>query len=228
MNGGDDGALDSAGAYPSAATLVSRLALRAAHDLNNLIAVISGHVYLLRASAERPGSTESLDAMETAVAGLERLSRSLSAVGTAHGPAGAVDLGALARGVAAEPGAPPAEVEIEDRLPSVAGSVEGLRAALRALVANASAAAPGAPVRIAARRDGSDGVVLSVEDRGAGVAPEAGARAFDPLYSTRNGGRGTGIGLFVAAAVAAAHETSCVLRPRAGGGTVASMRLRIA
>jgi signal transduction histidine kinase len=228
VNGGRGAGIDSADSYPSAPALVSRLALRAAHDLNNLIAVISGHVYLLRASVEKPGSIESLDAMQTAVAGLERLSRSLSAVGTAHGPAGAVDLEAVLRGVAAEPGAPPAEIEIEERLPPVAGSAEALRAALRALVANAAAAAPDAPIRIAARRDGGDGVVLSVEDRGAGVAPEAAARAFDPFYSTRNGGRGTGIGLFVAAAVAAAHGTTCVLQPRDGGGTVASMRLRLA
>jgi signal transduction histidine kinase len=221
----DGEGIDSAQTYPSPATLVSRLALRASHDLNNLVAVISGHVYLLRHGGE---SSESLEAIQSAVAGLERLSKSLSAVATGHGPIGAVDLADLIRSVAGEPGAPRAEIDVEDRLPPVAGSPEALRAALRALVANAAAAAPGEKVRIAARREGNGGVVLSVEDRGDGVPPEAASRAFDPFYSTRQGGRGTGIGLFIAAAVAAAHETSCVLEPREAGGTRASMRLRLA
>lgn len=216
--------LESADAYPSAPDLLSRLALRTAHDLNNLIAVISGHAYLLRQSGG--ADAESVDAIQTAVAGLERLSRSLSAVGAAHGAHGRVDVAALARDVAAEPGAAPAELELPADLPSVAGNADALRAALRALLRNAAEAAPGRAVRVAARRDG-DAVVLSVEDRGAGLDPDAARRAFDPFFSTRGGGRGTGMGLFLAAAVASAHGASCRLEPREGGGTAASIRLKI-
>jgi len=216
--------LDSADAFPADTALLTRLALRAAHDLNNLLAVLSGNLYLMRAGGAKSADLETLDAMQSAVAALERLSRSLSAVGAADGPAGMVDVGALARSVAAEGGASPVEVEVEPDLPAVAGSAGGLRAALRALVANAAAAAPGSAVRMAVRRDGR-AAVLSVEDRGGGIPPEAAARAFDPFFSTRGGGRGTGIGLFVAAAVAAAHGGSCVLESRDGGGTVASLRI---
>ena len=116
------------------------------------------------------------------------------------------------------------ELDLAEGLPAVPGSSDALRSALRALVANAAAAGP-APqaVRIVTRRDG-DAVLLSVEDRGTGIARDAAPRVFEPFFSTR-GGRGVGIGLFVAAAVASAHGTSCRIEPREGGGTVVSMRL---
>jgi signal transduction histidine kinase len=215
--------VDSAEAYPSPSSLLSRLGLRTAHDLNNLIAIVSGHVYLLRqgGGADR----ESLDAIQSAVGQLERLSRSLSLVGGADGPRAAADVNAVARSVAGEAGAPAVELDLAEGLPAVPGSADALRSALRALVANAAAAAgpPRQSVRIVTRRDG-DAVLLSVEDRGSGIDPEAAPRVFEPFFSTR-GGRGVGIGLFVAAAVASAHGTSCRIEPREGGGTVVSMRL---
>jgi len=216
--------VDSAEAYSTPAALLSRLALRTAHDLNNLIAIVSGHVYLLRqgGGADR----ESLDAIQSAVGQLERLSRSLSLVAGAEGPRAAVDVNAVARSVAGEAGAPPVEIELDlaEGLPAVPGSADALRSALRALVANAAAAGPALQeIRIVTRLDG-DAVLLSVEDRGAGIAPDAAPRVFEPFFSTR-GGRGVGIGLFVAAAVASAHGTSCRIEPRDGGGTVVSMRL---
>lgn len=215
--------LDSAAAYPSPAALLSRLALRTAHDLNNLIAILSGHVYLLRQSGG--ADRESLDAIQAAVGQLERLSGSLSAVGGADGRRADVDVNAVARSVAGEAGAPAVELDLAGDLPSVPGSPDALRAALRALVANAAQAgpAPPQPVRIVTRREG-DAVLLSVEDRGRGISEEAARRMFDPFFSTR-GGRGVGIGLFIAAAVASAHGTSCRIDPRDGGGTAVSMRL---
>ena len=84
--------VDSAEAYPSPAALLSRLGLRTAHDLNNLIAIVSGHVYLLRQSGG--ADRESLDAIQAAVEQLERLSRSLSMVGGADGPRAAADVNA--------------------------------------------------------------------------------------------------------------------------------------
>jgi len=218
--------LDSADVYPSSDALLPRLAVRAAHDLNNLIAVISGNAYLLRQS---PGAdAESLHAIGEAVAGLERLSRSLSALGAAQGPTGSADVAQLARATAGEAWNARIELDLPEDLPRVAASEGALRAALRALLSNAAQAAPGGVVRLAARRDDSDGVVLSVEDLGPGMTPEAAGRAFDPFFSTRGGGRGTGIGLFLAAAVASAHGAACRVAPREGGGTRASIRLRTA
>ena len=60
--------LDSADAFPADTALLTRLALRAAHDLNNLLAVLSGNLYLMRAGGAKSADLETLDAMQSAVA----------------------------------------------------------------------------------------------------------------------------------------------------------------
>ena len=67
---------------------------------------------------------------------------------------------------------------------------------------------------------------MSVEDSGRGIPPGIAERIFDPFFSTKTG-RGAGLGLFLVAAVAAAHGTSCRIQARAGGGTSAFLRLPV-
>jgi len=58
---------------------------------------------------------------------------------------------------------------------------------------------------------------LEVADRGPGVAPEHVERIFEPFYS---GGRGTGLGLFLARELAQTNGATLLYEPRAGGGSV--------
>ncbi len=58
---------------------------------------------------------------------------------------------------------------------------------------------------------------LQVADRGPGVAPEHVERIFEPFYS---GGRGTGLGLFLARELAQTNGATLLYEPRAGGGSV--------
>jgi len=58
---------------------------------------------------------------------------------------------------------------------------------------------------------------LEVADRGPGVAPEHAERIFEPFYS---GGRGTGLGLFLARELAQTNGATLLYEPRAGGGSV--------
>ncbi len=58
---------------------------------------------------------------------------------------------------------------------------------------------------------------LEVADRGPGVAPEHIERIFEPFYS---GGRGTGLGLFLARELAQANGATLLYEPRGGGGSV--------
>ena len=67
------------------------------------------------------------------------------------------------------------------------------------------------------RMSGSDRPFLEVADRGKGVAPEQAERIFEPFYS---GGRGTGLGLFLARELAQANAATLLYEPRAGGGSV--------
>ncbi|MGO4601261.1 sensor histidine kinase [Terrabacter sp. 2YAF2] len=66
------------------------------------------------------------------------------------------------------------------------------------LVDNAVDAMDGAgTLTVTTRRDG-DAVVVEVGDTGAGMPPEVQQRAFEPFYTTKEVGRGTGLGLDIA------------------------------
>jgi two-component system sensor histidine kinase PilS (NtrC family) len=58
---------------------------------------------------------------------------------------------------------------------------------------------------------------LEVADRGPGVAAEHAERIFEPFYS---GGRGTGLGLFLARELAQSNGATLLYEPRSGGGSV--------
>jgi signal transduction histidine kinase len=85
----------------------------------------------------------------------------------------------------------------------------------------ALAAFPRSPGRQAARIGfpaGTPGVLLFVADSGPGVAPEHRERVFDPFYTTKEPGRGTGLGLaLVARAVHDMAGVAWVDRAREGG-----------
>jgi len=88
-------------------------------------------------------------------------------------------------------------------LPAFVGDRLKLRQALRNLVANALEAQPGGGrvhvhVGVAAGE-----VALSVEDAGAGLAPECEAKVLEPFFTTR--AEGTGLGLAFARQVAQLH-----------------------
>ena len=219
--------MDSADRFPDAQSFLSRLASRAAHDLNNLISIASGHVYLMR----QPGAPieESLEAINAASTQLERLSRNLARIGIIEGgPHRPVSLNALVERAAVRSEGRRLRLDLGSRLPDPPGSENDLAAALDCLIENgAEAGDPGQEVLVSTRQEpGGRAVLVSVEDSGRGIPPEIAERIFDPFFSTKTG-RGAGLGLFLVAAVAAAHGTSCRILPRAAGGTVASLRLSL-
>jgi two-component system sensor histidine kinase PilS (NtrC family) len=67
------------------------------------------------------------------------------------------------------------------------------------------------------RMSGTARPYLEVADRGSGVAEEHIERIFEPFYT---GGRGTGLGLFLARELAQANGATLLYEPRRGGGSV--------
>lgn len=89
------------------------------------------------------------------------------------------------------------KLEVDPALPAVALGHEQLMQVILNLVMNAAdAVGPGGNVRVAAARHDS-GVRLLVEDDGPGVDPRVQAQLFEPFVTTKEVGKGTGLGLAV-------------------------------
>ena len=115
------------------------------------------------------------------------------------------------------------ELALEENLPPVLGDERALRRLLSNLLKNAFEAQP-ARGRPTVRTLAEGGAVrLEVEDRGPGMPPEVLSRAFDPGFSTK--GRGSGVGLFLARAIAEQHGGGILLESTPGQGTLARVRL---
>jgi signal transduction histidine kinase len=69
------------------------------------------------------------------------------------------------------------------------------------------------------------GIEVSVGDSGVGMTPEQRERAFDPFYTTRDVGKGTGLGLTVARDIVQAHGGRLAIDSRFGFGTTVTLFL---
>lgn len=91
-------------------------------------------------------------------------------------------------------------VELIPDLPPVeAGCVETQQVIMNLLVNAARALSESPPeqrqIRIRAERHDGDAVVVSIEDTGPGVAPDALSRLFEPFFTTKSGGLGMGLAI---------------------------------
>ena len=93
------------------------------------------------------------------------------------------------------------------------------------LVDNAVDAMEGSgTLRIATRPDADD-VVVEVVDTGPGMSPEVAARVFEAFYTTKDVGRGTGLGLDIARRIVVERHGGSIDVDTGPGGTTFRVRL---
>ncbi len=197
--------------------MLGRLSGPVLHDLNNLLMLMAGEAELL---------------LEEGQAGEQGLRRILAAVGAA------TELTrAMLSGARTNPG-PVMEVDVEARVEALMPLLRRLggggidcqrRRGGKQLVVRARAAeldqlilnlftnavdALGGQGKVTVGTDG-EGRWLCVEDNGPGVAGEIAARIFEPYFTTKPAGQGTGMGLALAAE--AARAWGAELRYETGG-----------
>jgi signal transduction histidine kinase len=210
-----------------------------AHEINNPAAAVAVNLRFIEEQAD-PGPNQAC--VRRAVAeGAEAMSRM---TGVVRRLAEAGRLASKAAGEASCELADAVERTLEDvasrfpdgRIRFEVGPLAGLGAAasgsdvhhaLHAILLNAAEAVPegrAGEVTVAARMAGGR-VEVKVEDDGVGLDDESLARAFEPFYSTKRPGRGTGLGLTVARALVVRHGGQLRLERRGDRGTRAVLTL---
>ncbi|MFC0407189.1 hybrid sensor histidine kinase/response regulator [Roseomonas elaeocarpi] len=186
---------------------VGQLTGGVAHDFNNLLTVILGSLEMLRRRIPHdPVLTRFMSAAQEAARRGARVNAQLLSFSRRQPlEAATVDVGDVVRGISellqqTLNGAAGLEISLPDEALLVHVDRNELEMALLNLVVNArDASATGGRILIEARRGAVDGTGcgtwLSVVDHGQGMTPDVLERVFEPFYTTKPSGVGTGLGL---------------------------------
>jgi signal transduction histidine kinase len=120
------------------------------------------------------------------------------------------------------------EVDVEVGLPKVDMDASRVTEAVLNLLTNAlDACGPGGHVMVRVRKHAEQRDVVQIEvlDNGKGIPPDVRKRLFEPFFTTKPVGKGAGLGLVIARAVAENHGGMVVLVQRPEGGASAVLSL---
>ena len=95
------------------------------------------------------------------------------------------------------------------------------------LIDNAVDAMDGVGTLRVATRAEADGVVVEIGDSGPGMPPEVARRAFDAFYTTKDVGKGTGLGLDIARRIVVERHGGTIAIDSRPGETVLRVRLPV-
>jgi two-component system NtrC family sensor kinase len=213
-----------------------------AHELNNPLQGVLGHIELLRATGAFPKEIRrdmqriyrEADRAAKIVrnllvfAGSRRMVRrrtsvnaTLSRVLALRAPAFRAALIEVTR-------------RLDDKLPRVKGDPLLLHQAFLNILLNAEQAIGAAGGRIEARttlkeaeRERDAMVVIEIRDTGPGISPTALPRVFEPFYTTKEVGKGTGLGLAITYGIIQEHGGQIAVANHPEGGAVFTVQLPV-
>jgi two-component system, NtrC family, sensor kinase len=121
------------------------------------------------------------------------------------------------------------QFEPEVQLPLILAAPDSLQGVWLNLLLNSVESIDKAPgvIRLASRRVG-DEVHVTISDNGRGIPAERLERIFEPFYTTKAPGRGTGLGLSVCNRIVEQHNGRISVESQLGKGTVFVVALPIA
>jgi two-component system, NtrC family, sensor histidine kinase HydH len=209
---------------------LGRLPAVIAHELRDPLLAIKGSLSALRGESLRP--EEVRDAATSIDREVARLDRIVGDVLDFARPLrlelGPVDVAALVWDAAGTIlggwEGPHVRIALEPDVGRIVTDAERLRGVLASLLDNAREGVRAAgraagidAIEIGGRRVAGCGLLLWVEDQGAGVAPADLPRVFEPFFTTK--GKGTGLGLAIARKVVEALGGTIRMESREGWGT---------
>jgi two-component system NtrC family sensor kinase len=106
-------------------------------------------------------------------------------------------------------------------LPQVHGNSVKLQQVFTNLILNArdSIANGNGRITLATRNGDDDGLLVEVADSGVGIAPDDIVKIYDPFFTTKGVGRGTGLGLAVTYGIVQEHSGHISVSSTPGLGT---------
>jgi two-component system NtrC family sensor kinase len=114
-------------------------------------------------------------------------------------------------------------------LPPAYGNAGKLQQVFTNLLLNARDALPdGGRITISTRAAADGSLSVQVSDDGIGIAPENVARIYDPFFTTKGVGRGTGLGLAVSYGIVQEHSGHITVESAPGRGTTFRITLHSA
>lgn len=209
-----------------------------AHELNNPLQGVLGHLELLRATGAFPKQLRR--EVQTIYREAERAAKIvrnlLVFAGSRRLVRRPVSLNGVLQKVLAlrQTAFRSQDIEVvrhyDDKLPRVHSDPLLLHQAFLNIVMNAeqAVAASGRPgrIEIATRHDAGAGrVVVSVRDTGLGISADVLSHIFEPFYTTKDVGKGTGLGLAIAYGIVQEHMGHIAAANHSDGGAVFTVEL---
>lgn len=204
--------------------MIGRVAGGVAHELGAPLSVIDGRARILERRAHDEPTRRNLGEIRDQVQRMTRIMRQLLDC-FRHSPRveeGRTTMGALVDGVmeavAGEAERRGITLEVDNRAPAteIRGDHTRLELAVTNLLRNAFHAAAG--YVLMSVREGPQAIALTVEDDGPGISMEDRDSVFEPFYTTKPAGEGTGLGLSVVRSVMQEHGGSIVIGTSRWGG----------
>ena len=220
---------------------IGTLAGGIAHDFNNILSSILGFTELSLDEVEK-GSHLHDNLNEVFIAGKrarDLVRQILTFSRQSDGKTAPMDMGTVAReATALLRASTPTTVQMETEIPEknliIEGDATQIHQVIMNLCTNAAQAMEEAGGRLAVTlervelgaKDDATGptsgkyVLLTVSDTGCGMAPDVTERIFDPYFTTRETGKGSGMGLALVHGIVASHHGHMDVETSEGKGSV--------
>jgi signal transduction histidine kinase len=213
---------------------IGQMAAGVAHEVGNPLSSISAIVQMLKRGRCGAAMPEQLDLIQTHIQRISTIVRQLVAMARPTGENWErVDVGQVldeaVRLISFDWRARNVEIGFE-RPPSVCHTY-ALRGELQQVFINLALNALDAMRaggKLTIRAGMARGIIaVSFEDTGCGIAPEIGRRVFEPFFSTKDPGQGTGLGLAVSYSIVQKHGGTMDFESTVGKSTVFRIELPV-
>lgn len=198
-----------------------------AHEVGTPLNLISGHAQLLRASL--PENSREANRLQTITAQIERIENIVREMldrarfgATVHRKINLNDV--LSKTFdAVEPTLQESGVRLktnlDENLPNISGDAERLQQVFLNLIKNALDAMPDGGKLEVSSCFAPDKVFVEFADSGDGMSETIRLQMFQPLFTTKERGRGTGLGLVVVKQIMQSHRAEIEVESASGEGT---------